>query len=194
MRYRSTSVLAPLFSVSLGLLSCGGSTTTPPPSECGGTGSTCEMLTSYACTSTGISFATDILPILQDMGNSSGTSPGCSQTLICHGTPPIFIDTAMTVTQSFLDPPAMVKAALLENSVNAPTMKRVVPGDVGASFLAYKISGATALACVNAMCSSGASVGTSVPCGDPMPTAGIGTLTAAQRTMIIDWIAQGAAD
>jgi hypothetical protein len=96
------------------------------------------------------------------------------------------------VFQSFIDPPATVLAALMTNSVNAPSMKRVVPGNVGQSFLAYKISGATLLACVNSSCSAHASVGTSVPCGDPMPTAAVGTLSATQKSLILDWIAGGA--
>jgi hypothetical protein len=45
---------------------------------------------------------------------------------------------------------------------------------------------------VNSSCVSGASVGTSKPCGDPMPTAGVGVLSPAQKTLILDWIAGGA--
>jgi hypothetical protein len=89
--------------------------------------------------------------------------------------------------------PAMAKAQLLMPSVNAPTMQRVTPGSVGQSFLAYKISDRNALACVNSMCVSGASVGNNKPCGDVMPSVG-NALTAEQRTKILDWIAQGASD
>jgi hypothetical protein len=42
------------------------------------------------------------------------------------------------------------------------------------------------------MCTAGATVGTMTACGDPMPT--IGTLSAAERTTILDWIAGGAVD
>ena len=84
------------------------------------------------------------------------------------------------------------QALLQQAPLNAPGMKFVVPGNVGGSFLAYKISGADELACVSSMCVAGASIGKSMPCGDPMPVGGI--LTAADRTKILDWIAQGAAD
>ena len=100
---------------------------------------------------------------------------------------------AGTKTFSLIDPPATVKTALLQQvPVNAPGMKFVVPGNVGASFLAYKISSASELACASSMCASGASIGLSKPCGDPMPMGG--SLTAAERTKILDWIAQGAAN
>jgi hypothetical protein len=99
----------------------------------------------------------------------------------------------MTKTFSLIDPPATVKTALLQQvPVNAPSMKFVVPSNVGASFLAYKISGSDGLACVNAMCASGASNTSTTPCGDPMPVGGI--LSEAERVKILDWIAQGAAD
>jgi hypothetical protein len=35
------------------------------------------------------------------------------------------------------------------------------------------------------MCVAGASIGKSMPCGDPMPVGGV--LTAADRTRILDW-------
>ena len=85
------------------------------------------------------------------------------------------------------------KAALRGMSVNAPTMANLVPGQVGQSFMAYKLSGTTGLSCVASKCVAGASVGTAMPCGDPMPSTG-GTLTDADRIKILDWIAQGAAD
>ena len=68
----------------------------------------------------------------------------------------------------------MAKAELLMASVNAPAMQRVVPGNVGQSFLAYKIwdKDRTGLACVASMCESGASIGINMPCGDQMPSVG----------------------
>ncbi len=161
---------------------------------CGGgdSPSKCSDLQSYtASTTMALSFATDIHPIL----SNTTTQVGCSQTVICHGSPAWPIDSAMTPTKTFslIDPPATVKTALLQQvSVNAPSMKFVVPSNVGSSFLAYKLSGADGLACVNAMCVSGASNSLTTPCGDPMPVGGV--LSAADRVKILDWIAQGAAD
>jgi hypothetical protein len=166
--------------VSLSLLGCGSSST--PPAQI------CMDLEAYSPTTvTPYSFATDIYPIMSD----SVSSYGCSMTLICHGTPPQKIDPQMTKTLSFVDPAATVKAALLMNAVHAPNMKRVAPGSVKDSFMAYKLSGKTALSCVNSMCSASAGIGTA-PCGDAMPSLGV--LPDADRTKILDWIAQGAAD
>jgi hypothetical protein len=173
-----------LLSIPVSALSCGSSSTG------GGGGPECTALTGYtASTQTQLSFASDILPILQD----TGPGASCATVSICHGTPPLPLNKmGAPVTLSFVDSAATVKAALLANSVNAPTMKRVVPGNVGESLLAYKISGQTALSCSNLACTSGASVGTNKPCGDAMPT--VGTLAASDRTKILDWIAQGAHD
>jgi hypothetical protein len=190
MTHRSALTLVSLSLVSIVASSCGSGTTTPPPPP----GPECVALTSYVPKSTAaLSFATDIYPILMDPGQPMAASAGCASAQICHGSPPQQLNAHGTpVFQSFLDPPATVLAALMTNSVNAPSMKRVVPGNVGQSFLAYKISGAAGLACVNSSCSSGASVGTSHPCGDPMPTAAVGTLSDTQKNMILDWIAGGA--
>jgi hypothetical protein len=184
MHRRSWTTLVFVFAVpyfSLSSLSCGGDD---------GGGGTCGTLGSYtATTTTPLSFATDIHPIL----SATQFAIGCSQTIICHGTPAAMIDKAGTKTFSLIDPPATVKAALLQQApVNAPGMKFVVPGNVGASFLAYKLSSEGELACVSSMCVAGASVGLKQPCGDPMPVGGV--LTAQERTKILDWIAQGAAN
>jgi hypothetical protein len=145
-------------------------------------------LESYAPTTlTPPSFATDIYPLISDMNQTNG----CGMTLICHGNPAMKIDPNMTKTLVFIDPAANVKAALLMNAVHAPSMARVSPGSVKNSFMAYKISGKDGLACVNSMCSASAGIGTA-PCGDPMPS--LGTITDADRTKILDWIALGAAD
>jgi hypothetical protein len=167
--------------LSISSLSCAGDS---------GGGSTCGSLAGYtATTSTPLSFATDIHPIL----SNAAFAVGCSQEIICHGTPPMALDMAKTKTFSLIDPPATVKTALLQQApLNAPGMKFVVPSNVAASFLAYKISGASELGCVSSMCVAGASIGKSMPCGDPMPVGGV--LTAADRTRILDWIAQGAAN
>jgi ABC-type proline/glycine betaine transport system substrate-binding protein len=74
-------------------------------------------------------------------------------------------------------------------------MPRVTKGSVGMSFLAYKIAkDKDGLACAAAKCQSGASVGVSKPCGDLMPSVATASFTDANRTKILDWIAQGASD
>jgi hypothetical protein len=170
-----------LLGIPLALLDCSsGSGSSNAPAICG-------QLTDYtASVTTPLSFATDILPILQD-GTSCGTG------VSCHGTPPVFLDPAMTKTLTFTSTTESVKATLLGPSVNAPSMKYVVPKNVGSSFLAYKISGAEALSCVQSNCTAGTTTGKTTPCGDGMPPPGY-TPTASDRTKILDWIAQGAAD
>jgi hypothetical protein len=179
---------ASLLTVSLAALQglgCGG--------DEGGPSATCTAITSYAAsTANPVSFATDIYPILSD----TNIMNGCSQVTICHGNPPSGLDDLLSPTktlQFLYSPPDMARARqnLLTASVNAPTMQVVAPGNVGQSFLAYKISDRTTLACVNSMCVAGASVGNNQPCGDTMPSVG-NPLTAEQRTKILDWIAQGA--
>jgi hypothetical protein len=159
-------------------------------------GGPCAALTTYIPTTTAaISFARDIYPILSDTGTIQLTSPGCASASICHGAVPQRLNVSgVAQFLKFTDPPATVLTALMANSVNAPTMKLVVPGEVAQSFLAYKISGADKLACADAACVAGASVGLAHPCGDVMPVDAVGTLTGAQRTRILDWIAQGAAN
>ncbi|HEY7375583.1 MAG TPA: hypothetical protein VIF57_25725 [Polyangia bacterium] len=177
--------------LSAAALGCGGGD--------GGGSPACDALTNYHATSTTpLSFATDIYPIL---ANSDATAGGCSQPSICHGngSVPFPINMAGNKYLQFLygpdgSPmmdPVMAKSELMMASVNAPSMQRVVASNVGQSLLAYKISGKDGLACVKSMCQSGASVGTP-PCGDPMPS--IGTLSAGDRTKILDWIATGAAN
>jgi hypothetical protein len=158
----------------------------------GGTGGArppaCVALETYTATSGAptLSFANDIFPIISGTGT-------CGLALACHGTPSVAIDPAMTKTMMLVGDPAAAKAALMTMSVNAPTMANVVAGQVGQSFVAYKLSGATGLSCVTSRCVAGASVGMAMPCGDPMPAIG-GTLADADRTKILDWIAQGAAN
>jgi len=166
----------------LGLMSCS--------KDSGGVTGKCADLDAYTSTvTTAPSFATAVYPIL----SNTVAAKGCGQGTICHGTPSVPLDPGGTKMLSFVDAAATVKTALLTVvPVNAPGMKFVVPGDVGASFLANKISGADGLACANAMCVSGASTGTSKPCGDAMPT--LGMMTDAERTTMLDWIAMGAAD
>src|SRR4029453_2048538 len=100
----------------------------PPSPKC------MELATYMPTTLTPYSFMTDIYPIFSDMNQTNG----CGMTLICHGNPAMKIDSNMTKTLVFIDPAANVKAALLMNSVHAPSMARVAPGNVGNSFLAYK--------------------------------------------------------
>lgn len=151
----------------------------------------CTELSGYtASTTTPLSFATDIYPIMA----STSTTGGCAQESICHGTTPLALNVGGTKFLQFLyDPPdvAMAKSGLMMASVNASSMQRVAPNNVAQSMLAYKISGKAGLACISSMCTPGASVGKS-PCGDPMPT--LGTVADADRTKILDWIAQGAAN
>ena len=179
MPRRSKMITASLFAVSLAALplGCGGDTG-------GGGNPTCDALKTYTASSgTLVSYENDIYPILASTDITMG---GCGQVTICHGNPPSGIDklTNPTKTLQFLfDPP---------NPAMARTgMQRVAPGSVAQSFLAYKISDKNTLACVNAMCVMGASIGVSQPCGDVMPSIGT-PLTATQRTKILDWIAQGA--
>ena len=175
-----TRVLVATWSLmALSSLACGGDS----PNKCG------ELQSYRASTTTPLSYATDIHPIL----SNPTYAVGCSQATICHGTPPWPVDAAMTKTFSLIDAAATVKTALLQQvPVNVPSMKFVVPSNVGASFLAYKLSGLDGLACMNAMCVSGAANTLTTPCGDPMPVGGV--LSAAERVKILDWIAQGAAD
>ena len=170
-----------LAGVSLSMLACAPETSSPPSPKC------MELATYMPTTLTPYSFATDIYPII----SSIDATNGCGMSTICHGSTAMKIDATGTKDLKFVDPPATVKAALLMNAVHAPSMARVAPGNVGNSFIAYKLSAKDGLACVNSMCSASAGIGTA-PCGDPMPS--LGTLTDADRTKILDWIAQGAAD
>jgi hypothetical protein len=188
MQRRFKMITTSLLTVSLAALQglgCSGDGDSTP--------ATCTALTSYTpSTSNFLSFATDIYPILSD----TNIMNGCSQVTICHGNPPSGLDDLLspTKTMQFLySPPDMARARqnLMTASVNAPTMQVVAPGNVGQSFMAYKISDRNTLACVNSKCVAGASVGNNQPCGDPMPSGG-NPLTAEQRTKILDWIAQGA--
>ena len=191
---RRSNILAACFAtLSLATLSglgCG--------SNDGGTNASCTMFTSYtATTANPLTFTTDIYPIFAD----TNAPAGCAQALICHGQPMMALDPGNTKYLTFvfgtmaapvLDP-GMARAQLLMPSVNAPSMQRVTPGSVGQSFLAYKIAAdRNGLACASSSCQSGASVGISKPCGDLMPSLGTDTFSAANRTKILDWIAQGA--
>lgn len=186
-RFRSPVLPLSLFAVSVLPLACGGSTDSTP--------AVCGELSSYHATVTASSFATDVYPILA----STSTAGGCAQASACHGSTPLSISSLGTKYLQFLYgtdtaptmDPVMAKAQLMMASVNAPSMQRVVASNVGASLMAYKISGKDGITCIKSMCQSGASVGTA-PCGDPMPT--LGAITAGDRTKILDWIALGAAD
>jgi hypothetical protein len=187
-RLRSSILPLSLLATSLLPVACGGSDS--PPAVCG-------ELESYTSTvATQLSFATDVYPILT---STDPHAANCSQAGACHGTDALPINPAMTMKEIFLFgtagapmmDPAMAKANLLTASVNAPGMQRVSPGSVKNSFLSYKISGKDGLSCIKTMCQANASIGTP-PCGDPMPT--IGTLSASDRTKILDWIASGASD
>jgi len=188
MKRRQTIMAASLTTIALsGLVGLG----------CGSEGGdVCADITGYMAKSTGpVSFATDIYPILAD----TNVTNGCGQATICHGIPPGGLDDIFTPTKflPFLrNPPdiAMAKAELLQASVNAPTMMRVVPGNVGQSFMAYKIwdKERKGLACVASKCESGATIGNHMPCGDQMPS--VGTIDMAERDLMLDWIAKGALD
>jgi hypothetical protein len=155
----------------------------------GGGGNVCDMLDDYdSSVSVALTFAADIQPILTPTNT-------CGLQLACHGTSgtsgPVAIDAAGMRHMDFTGDAAAARTGLLAMSINAPTMANVAPGDVGGSFMAYKLMGTAGLACVPSSCVAGASVGAKMPCGDPMPSTG-GTLSAADRTKILDWIAQGA--
>ena len=191
---RRQTIMAAFLTVSLsGLVgfACG--------SETGGA-DVCADITGYVAKSTApVSFATDIYPLFAD----TNVTNGCSQATICHGISPAGLDDIFMPTKylQFLRDPAniaMARAELLMPSVNAPTMQRVVPSNVGQSFLAYKIwdKDRKGLACVASMCEAGASIGNNMPCGDQMPSVGRldpdGVTT--NRDKILDWIAKGAAE
>ena len=173
-------------------LSCGSS-------DGGGGNASCSMFTNYNITTPDLlSFATDVYPIL------ANTTPpgGCSQALICHGQPTMKLDNAGTKFLTFVFgtstapvmDPAMAREQLMMNAAHAPAMKRVAPGSVGNSFLAYKIAkDRNGLACTASMCQPADSVSLTQPCGDLMPSLGAETFTDAQRNKILDWIGQGAA-
>lgn len=187
--------VASLLGAALCTLSCGSGSSSPMDSgTTAEAGSTCNPLATYqASTTTKISFATDVAPILSGQGS-------CGLGTVCHGMPPVYLDAAKTKKLIFATDAATVKATLLGAAVNAPTMKLVVPGNVGASFLAHKINGLDSLKCIASFCVAGATTGTSAPkaeqtaCGDPMPASMLGTLSDSDKTKILDWIAQGAAD
>lgn len=183
-RLRSAIFPLSLFATSLLPLACGGGSSDTPPAVCG-------ELESYTPTSASQVTLADVYPILSSSVAASG---GCAQAGACHGDPALPIDALGLKKLQFVFTPedqAMAKAQLLMASVNASGMQRVSPGSVKNSFLSYKISGKDGLSCIKSMCQGGASVG-SPPCGDPMPN--IGTLSAADRTKILDWIAGGAVD
>ena len=147
----------------------------------------CTTLETYTpSTTTTLSFATDIQPMISN-------ALTCGLATACHGYPPVFLDPANTKTLVLTGDPVAAKTAFRGMSVNAPTMANLVPGQVGQSFVAYKLSGTDGLSCVASKCVAGATVGIAQPCGDAMPSIG-GTLTDADRIKILDWIAQGAAD
>jgi hypothetical protein len=165
---------------------------TPPPAD-GGADSgpprpaICTTLETYTpSTTTPLSFVTDIQPMMANLTT-------CGLATACHGYPPVFLDPGNSKTMVIVGDPVAAKAALRSMSVNAPTMANMVPGQVGQSFMAYKLSGTEGLSCVASKCVAGSSVGITQPCGDPMPSTG-GTLAAADRIKILDWIAQGAAN
>jgi len=192
MRRRSNILLASMIGslTAVGAIGCS-------PADSGGGGS-CDTFTNYhASTSTQLSFATDIYPIMIDENMTNG----CGRAVACHGNPPSPLDSLTAANPKILQfvfdtpNPAMAKSQLMMASVNAPSMMRVVAGNVGQSFMAYKLAAdRTGLACVNSMCVAGASLGNNMPCGDLMPSTGQATFDPVKRTKILDWIAQGAHD
>ena len=181
---RSFPALLTLSTTLVGV-SCGGDGPTTPPV------SICDMIEDYtASTTTPLTFTTDIQPIIM-------TSATCGLVSQCHGNTPVIIDAAGMKTFSYVGDAMTVRASMLEPSVNAPTMNIVVPGNVANSMMAYKLSGVDGLRCLSSRspspCVDGASTGTETDCGDDMPAVPGGTLTAADRSKILDWIAQGAA-
>jgi hypothetical protein len=182
---RSFPALLTLLLTTLVGVSCGGDGPTTPPV------SICDMLEDYtASTTTPLTFTADIQPIIMSAGS-------CGLVSQCHGNTPVKIDAAGLKTFSYVGDPATVRATMLEPSVNAPTMNIVVPNNVANSLMAYKLSGVDGLRCLSSRspspCVDGASTGTETDCGDDMPSMPGGTLSAADRTKILDWIAQGAA-
>jgi hypothetical protein len=189
MKRRSTILLAVPMTVALAGFAGVGCA----PEADGGGGGICAEITGYvASTTTPVSFATDIYPILVD----TSLPAGCGQVSICHGSTPAGLDDVFVGTQflQFLYDPANI--AMSRTNLLAPsyrsTMPRVTPGNVGQSFLAYKIwdKDRRGLACAATSCPTKPSASMTQPCGDAMPS--LGDLTAPSRTKILDWIAQGA--
>jgi hypothetical protein len=185
---RCTSLrIAPWLGLALASVSCGSSGGGSSPPLTG----ECATLANYTATPSApaYSFATDILPIVSNPST-------CGTAGACHGNPAGFVNTQATIKlQSFTGTAAAVLAALETPSVNDPAIDLVKPGDVGASMLAYKLSGTAALACSNLNCKVGTTLySTSMtPCGDPMPVAGyVPAPSASDITKVLDWIAQGA--
>jgi len=185
MRLRTNIIAASLSVVSLAGLSGLGCGSSGGGGGDGG-GGACDMLTNYTATVASSSFATDVYPILS---NTDGSQFGCGQTLICHGNPAMKLDMG-GATLVFTDPAATVLSNLMMPSTNAPTMPRVSPGNPANSMLAYKVSDKTVLACADSKCTGMTTSNHTTTCGDPMPS--IGSITAAQRTTILDWIKLGA--
>jgi hypothetical protein len=185
MKLRRSFPALLMLSTTLAGVSCGGDGPSTPPV------SICDMLEDYTpSTSTPLTFTTDIQPIIMN-------SMTCGLVSQCHGNTPIKIDAAGLKTFSYVGDPMTVRASMLMPSVNAPSMNIVVPNDVASSLMAYKLSGTDGLRCLSSRspspCVDGASTGTETDCGNDMPEMPGGTLSATDRTKILDWIAQGAA-
>src|SRR3954447_13815004 len=93
-RWKITATI--LTSIAFATVAAGGCGSSTPSG-----GGTCDALTGYTpSTTTPVSFATDVYPILSD----TNVMNGCGQALICHGNPPSGLDnlSATAKTLQFL--------------------------------------------------------------------------------------------
>jgi hypothetical protein len=181
--HRSTFIMASLAVVAFAAIGCSSSSSGAPPCD----------------TSKPVSYATDVVPILQ---------VSCAATQVCHGVmglsmpegfylgpagPPGVSPPPWTADEVAASRAAMVGVTAKENTM----MNFVTPMDPDTSFLFHKIVGdmnsnpTVANGCVttNSMC-FGCSQSTQ-PCGVPMPYNSM-SLAADQICTFKSWIVQGA--
>lgn len=152
------------------LVGCGSSSTS------GGTGS--------SSSSAAVSFATDVMPVLQASCSAGGVT--------CHGDPS---DPTATQPRPYYGPMSGAPSAALsmmvygtivnQKSVEDPTMNYVTPNDTAHSYLWQKLYGN--LSSLASQCTM--PVTASAPCGAAMP---IGLPLASDQELFTNWINQGA--
>jgi hypothetical protein len=146
-----------------------------------------------------VSFASQIVPILQSTCSVGGTGPMA----LCHGDPSIAGPFTPGGTRQWFGPPApavnsaATLAMIYSGFVNQPStedvnMDVVKPGDPTQSFLWYKINDTQGSLDMENRCDRG-DLG---ECGEAMPLpltgAPLTLLPQTDRDLICNWIAQGA--
>ncbi len=114
-----------------------------------------------------VSFATDVVPVLQK---------SCGLSSSCHGS------TRAPLLGTSMDAPAIHDGLVGRPSRALPSMPFVTASKPDESFLMHKLDGDTCM--FDAECTQGT-------CGDPMPLNGQ-PMAADTRAVIRRWIAQGA--